>query len=66
MSRFDDDQDAFRIEAANDGLAQFFRHPFLKLRAAGQDIDSPNEMTEAGDAVSFRVVYDVNGAKKRQ
>ena len=65
MSCFDDDQDTFRVEAADDGLAQFFRHPFLKLRPAGQDIDSPDEVTETGDAVGFRVVYDVNGTEKR-
>lgn len=64
MSCFDDDQNAFRIEAADDGLTQFFRHPFLKLGPAGQDIDSPDEVTETGDTISFRVVYDVNGTEK--
>ena len=47
MGRLDDDQHAFRVEAAADGLTQFVSHPFLELRPPSQDIDGADEMAEA-------------------
>lgn len=66
MSRFDDNQDAFRIEAAANGLAQVIGHPFLELRPPGQDVDGADKMAEAGDSPVFRIICHMDGAEKRQ
>ena len=55
------------------GIGSFFQAPGRRRRhniridelgPAGQDIDSPDEVTETSDTISFRVVYDVNGTEK--
>ena len=66
MGRLDDDQHAFRVEAAADGLTQFVSHPFLELRPPSQDIDGADEMAEAGNGPLFRVIRHMDGAEKGQ